>query len=99
MHGSRIPPSKSIQMLPLLAMLKVHAYKIIATTGVMEKHSMVGSSLMQISSQIYNVIVTEVMDKYNEFDANILSIERFCPSPKASEGQLNAKDHKHADRW
>ncbi len=98
MHGGQIPPSKSIQMLPLLAMLKVHAYKIIATTGVMEKHSVVGSSSMLISSQIYNVIVTGVMDKYNEFDANILSIERFCPSPKASEGQLHAKDHKHADR-
>jgi hypothetical protein len=44
-------------------MLKVHAYKIIAI-GVMEKHSMVDSSLMQISSQIYKVIVTGVMDKH-----------------------------------
>jgi DNA/RNA endonuclease G (NUC1) len=41
----------------LQAMLKVHAYKVIAT-GVMEKHSMVGSSSMQIPSQIYKVIVT-----------------------------------------
>ncbi len=50
-------------MLPLLPMLKEHAYKVIAT-GVMEKHSMVDSSLMQISSQIYKVIVTGVMDKH-----------------------------------
>ncbi len=64
----------------------------------MEKHSMGGSSSMQISSQNYKVIVTGLMDKHNEFDANILSRERFCPSPKASEGQLHAKDHKHADR-
>jgi hypothetical protein len=74
-------------------MLKVHAYKVIAT-GVMEKHSMQDSSSMQISSQMYKVIVTGVTDKY-EFNANMLSRERFCPSPKASEGQLHSK---HADR-
>jgi hypothetical protein len=43
-------------------MLKVH-YKVIAT-GVMEKHRVVGNSLMQISSQIYKVIVIGVMDKH-----------------------------------
>jgi hypothetical protein len=98
MHGCKIPLSKSKQIFPLPAMLEVHAYKLIAT-GVMEKRSVVGSSLMQIASQIYKVIVKGLMDKHNEFDANILSRERFCPSPKASEGQLHAKNRKHADRY